>query len=329
MFKLSQVKQQQGKSDETVLREFASYLAEKGIDRITPLISPATEITYPKIHSFAHSRGLDERELLEASVRAGFLRRKVYDRVVRCPKCGSIRSVVRLHCPHCGSHNIEPARIITHVLCGYTGIEPEFKKEDEEVLVCPSCGRELSEGDYEVIGDVFACLDCSSRFPTPDVKFECKNCGTVFDIHEIDYTPVYEYEVVREALSEVSKQMALETARGVLRKHGYRMVEPPVMVGDSGITHTFDIVGIKRDKKVAISHYDSSTGESLQRHILDLLGRTADLSGVEVIDLVRKEDEEVVRALRAGGASKNVIAYGDVKELEERLRERLRRLEPS
>lgn len=329
MFKLSQAEQRREKSEEAVLEEFASYLAERGIDKITPLVSPATEITYPKIHSFAQSRGLDERELLEASVKAGLLRRRVYDRVVRCPKCGSIRSVVRLHCPHCGSHNVEPARILTHVLCGYTGIEPEFKKEDGEVLVCPSCGRELGEGDCEVIGDVFSCLDCSSRFPMPDVKFECKSCGSVFGIHEIDYTPVYEYEVVKEALSEVSKRMALDVAKGVLRKHGFRLVEPPVIVGDSGITHTFDIVGVKKDKKVAISHYDSSSGESLQRRILDLLGRATDLSGVEVLDLVKNDDEETARALRAGRTSKNVLTYGDVKELEERLADRLKKLEGS
>ena len=90
-------------------------------------------------------------------VSIGLLEAEEYERVLRCPKCGSFRIRTRLLCPYCNSFKVTPTRLIQHTLCGYSGPEAEFVKEKEKI--CPSCGAKLEkEGvDYVIFGRIFYC----------------------------------------------------------------------------------------------------------------------------------------------------------------------------
>ncbi|RLE66073.1 MAG: hypothetical protein DRJ38_02675 [Thermoprotei archaeon] len=310
----------------TILDDFILYILQNRIDKIEPVISPATGPIYPKIQPFLSKYRIDAMKLLRKAAKMGLLKRETYDRVITCPKCGSLKLIARLHCPRCESRNIESARILVHGLCGYAGIELDFKKEGEEELVCPNCGHPIGE-DYQIIGELFSCLDCGHRFPVPDVKFECSECKENFEAQKARYTPVYFYEVIPEKLVTFAKRVALRNVREILIEHGYKLEEPPIIAGISGITHQFDMVGLKGDNKVAISHYDSSTGENLQSHILNILGKSTDIRDAKIIDLISANAS--TNGLRLFSTSKNqsIIIYKNLEELREKFREKIKKLE--
>ncbi len=309
------------------LDDFVLFILQNGVSRIEPVISPATGPIYPEIQPFVSKYRIDAVELLEKATNMGLLRKEIYDRVITCPKCGSLKLIARLHCPRCGSKNIESARILVHELCGYAGIELDFRKEDDN-LICPNCNRPVNQ-DYQVIGELFSCLDCGHRFPMPDVKFECVECGEKFEAQKAKYTPVYVYEVIPEKLGVFAKRVALRNVRDVLVEYGYKLEEPPIIAGISGITHRFDLVGHKGDNKVAISHYDSSSGESLQSHILNLLGKSTDIKDAKIIDLLSADVKASLNGLRVFSSSGNqsIIVYKDLDELKEKFRQEIRKLE--
>ncbi len=308
----------------TILDDFILFILQNKIDKIEPIVSPATGPIYPKIQPFLSKYRIDAIKLLEKAAKMGLLKREVYDKVITCPKCGSLRLIARLHCPRCGSKNIESARILVHELCGYAGIELDFKKEEE--LVCPNCGRPIDE-DYQVLGELFSCLDCGHRFPVPDVKFECAECKEGFEAQKARYAPIYSYEIIPEKLGVIAKRVALRNVKEILVEHGYKLEEPPVITGISGITHRFDIIGHKGDNKVAISHFDAFSGENLQSHILNVLGKSTDIRDAKIIDLISADASTDGLRLFSTGENQSIIVYKTLEELREKFREEIKKLE--
>jgi len=308
------------------MEEFILFILQNRIDIIEPAVSPATGILYPKIQPFASKYKLNPLKLLEKAEKMGFLEKEVFDKVIFCPKCGSLRYIARLHCTRCGSKNIKSSRIIVHELCGYAGVELEFKKEDDQ-LICPNCGQPIGE-NYQIIGELFTCLDCSHRFPVPDVKFECMDCGNVFNSQESRYMPVHKYKVLPEKVELFVKKVALRNIKDILLRSGYRLLEPPIIAGVSGINHQFDIVGLKNDSKVAISYYDPSTDENIQSHILNLLGKSTDVKDAVIIDLVRADVGISLNGLKlfGGMGNQHIILYESIEELREKLKDKISEL---
>jgi len=308
----------------TILDDLILFILQNKIDKIEPVISPATGPIYPKIQPFLSKYKIDSTNLLERAAKMGLLKRGIYDKVITCPKCNSLRLIARLHCPRCGSKNIEPARILVHSLCGYAGIELDFKKEEE--LVCPNCGRPIDE-DYQVIGELFSCLNCGQRFPVPDVKFECAECKEGFEAQKAKYAPIYSYEIIPEKLEIIAKRVALRNVKEILIEHGYKLEEPPVITGISGITHRFDMIGFKGGNRIAISHFDSSSGENIQSHILNVLGKSTDIRDAKIIDLISANASTDGLRLFSTGENQSIIVYRSIEELREKFREEIRKLE--
>ncbi len=163
--------------------------------------------------------GPPEENPLLYLVSIGLLEAEEYDRVLRCPKCGSFRIRTRLVCPYCNSFKVTPTRLIQHTLCGYSGPEAEFVKEKEKI--CPSCGAKLEkEGvDYVIFGRIFYCASCKRIFKTPKIMLTCENKETLvhepgftFDPIDADYVSLKRYKITEKGIEMIeSGELIMES----------------------------------------------------------------------------------------------------------------------
>jgi len=207
---------------------------------VKPRIGLETGIRYPPFEDLPNWRSV-----IEKLIKLKLVDRSVADRLVHCPRCGSIHVSSRLLCPWCKSFNIEPTYIIQHTLCGYIDTESKFRDPNTGQLICPKCKRPLrKEGlDYVVIGKVFECLNCKRKSNKPMIVFYCRNCSHQFDYLNTVYEPVYEYSLTPLGQKVVTsgalhKQDIIEA----LEELGLQVEAPGKEKGRSGIDHTFDIL---------------------------------------------------------------------------------------
>ncbi len=207
---------------------------------VRPKIGLETGIRYPPFEDLHNWRSV-----IEKLIKYKLVDRNVADRLIHCPRCGSIHVSSRLLCPWCKSYNIEPTYIIQHTLCGYIDTESKFRDPNTGQLVCPKCRRPLrKEGlDYVVIGKVFECLNCKRKSNKPLIVFYCRNCSHQFDYLNTVYEPVYEYTLTPLGQKLVTsgalhKQDIIEA----LKELGLTVESPGKERGRSGIDHVFDII---------------------------------------------------------------------------------------
>jgi len=207
---------------------------------VRPKIGLETGIRYPPFEDLPNWRST-----IEKLIRYKLVDKSIVDRLIHCPRCGSIHVSSRLLCPWCKSFNIEPTYIIQHTLCGYIDTESKFRDPNTGQLVCPKCKRPLrKEGlDYVVIGKVFECLNCKRKSNKPLIVFYCRNCGHQFDYLNTSYEPVYEFTLTplgQRLLTsgELHKQDIIEA----LKELGLMVESPGKERGRSGIEHVFDII---------------------------------------------------------------------------------------
>jgi hypothetical protein len=207
---------------------------------VRPKIGLETGIRYPPFEDLPNWRSV-----IEKLIKYKLVDRNVADRLIHCPRCGSIHVSSRLLCPWCKSYNIEPTYIIQHTLCGYIDTESKFRDPNTGQLVCPKCRRPLrKEGlDYVVIGKVFECLNCKRKSNKPLIVFYCRNCSHQFDYLNTVYEPVYEYTLTPLGQKLVTsgalhKQDIIEA----LKELGLTVESPGKERGRSGIDHVFDII---------------------------------------------------------------------------------------
>ncbi len=180
---------------------------------------------------------LEEAEALE---KLALATRRVVDRMLRCPKCDYGVLQPKLQCPNCGSTDIEKVRIIQHVICGYIDLEINFRRG--EGLVCPHCGVALaSENDYRVLGTLYYCHNCHTRFHEPDVILVCRRCGARFKPTEAPYKPIYGLVLTEKGKRLLAQAHDLRVAV----YHALRGLQRPFacnakLAGSTGILYTVD-----------------------------------------------------------------------------------------
>ena len=188
--------------------------------------------------------------------------RKVIDRVLRCPKCDNRNLEVKLLCPNCGSTNIERVRIIQHRICGYIDLEINFRRDNQ--MICPHCHSPiLSENDYRVLGTLYYCYNCRTRFHEPDVMLICSRCGTRFRPAEGAYKPVYGLVLTEKARRLIHDAHDFRVALyKLLEERGVRYVCGANLTGSSGVVYEIDFyipsvkLGIDIEPKIT-SHNDA------------------------------------------------------------------------
>lgn len=310
-------------------------LIERGIRELKPT-PRAGGIQYEGVEDLYERYGVEKlHSLLEALADKGFLLVKEYDRVILCPKCGSVNIHSKYTCPRCHSMRVDRMELIEHPFCGYIGDKGSFITDFE--LICPNCKTELgpaegkppgdgSRQDYRIIGSSFECRKCGYRFERPQVVHTCDPCGALFNYRTARYETLYSYEIpgqVAEALGLVPELMSiLQSIESALEEHGYIIERNGRLIGVSGGEHTFNLVAKKSGRRIVVDI--SRKGE--QRDMVSLLGKKMDVRPTSTV-LIDMSGSNEISAL--GKVYEIAVFDGKDLELKRRFSDHLHTIENS
>ncbi len=222
------------------------------IETLEPVYNPEVGYTYPVVENIVGDSSQVE-PFINKLHEAGILEKELYDKILFCPQCSSVKVAVRYCCPFCKSFNIQKSSLIEHVKCGYMDIEETFY--DGNKYVCPKCNEEMKKMDidYRKAGIWCTCRECKKSFDGPIPMNFCRNCGETSTFEEIIIKDVYAYTLKGDITAESSVNLFLVSAlREFLLNEKLNVETPGLLKGKSGANHSFDIVAYKTDKSRAI-----------------------------------------------------------------------------
>ena len=96
------------------VQAFLNRLIGSEISEIEPSYDPKIGYHYPFIEQIVgdHKKTMT---FLNRLYEAGIVERRLYDKIIYCPKCGSANISVRYCCPYCKSFNVHKSSLIEHV----------------------------------------------------------------------------------------------------------------------------------------------------------------------------------------------------------------------
>jgi len=213
---------------------------------------------------------------------AEMLERRLYDKIIFCPRCGSPNMSVRYCCPYCKSFDIQKSSLIEHVKCGYMDVEEKFQKGDK--LICPKCHEELKKPDvdFRKAGIWCTCKECGKNFDIPVVSDFCRDCHESSQFEDIMIKDVYAYSLKEQVREEAASGWVLITPiREFLVEEKFDVESPAFLKGKSGANHVFDIVAIKGQAKRKITVIDLATSNEnvvSEQPVIALFAKIFDVS---------------------------------------------------
>jgi len=270
--KIDRVELYKDRNTQLLLSKFVSG----EVSDLEPVYDPKLGYRYPAVETIVGSTSSSEA-FLDRLHEAGMLERRLYDKTIHCPKCGSASVSVHYCCPYCKSFNIQKSALIEHVKCGYMDVEENFHKANK--LVCPKCHEELRklDVDHRRAGIWCNCKDCGKSFDIPVTANFCRDCHGNSTFEDVVIKDVYAYSLKAEAKEEAALGWILiAPIREFLTENGFKVESPAFLKGKSGANHMFDIVA-----------YDGESGK--KRTVMDLATSTDDqVSEQPVIALFAK-----------------------------------------
>jgi hypothetical protein len=222
------------------------------IEKLDPVYASDVGYRYPAVESIVGDAS-QVGPFLNKLFEAGVLEKRLYDKIIFCPKCSSANVSTRYCCPFCKSFDIKKSALVEHVKCGYMDIEDKFCEGDK--CVCPKCNEELRkiDVDYRKAGVWCTCKNCEKSFDVPVPTHFCRDCGVTSTFEEVIIKDVYSYTLKENVTAGSSLNLFLVTAiREFLIKERLNVESPGLLKGKSGANHSFDIVAYKVDKSQAI-----------------------------------------------------------------------------
>jgi transposase-like protein len=243
---------------------FLSKFLSDEITELEPVYDSKIGYRYPIVEAIVGGAS-DAEEFLNKLHEAGILERRLYDKLVYCPTCGSPNISVHYCCPYCKSFNIQKSALIEHVKCGYMDVEGNFRKGNK--LVCPKCHEELKKPDvdYRRAGIWCACKDCDKNFDIPTTAHFCRDCHANSSFEDAVIKGVYSYSLKEEVREEAAVGwVVIAPIRKLLQENGFEVESPAFLKGKSGANHMFDMAAYKGDKtrKVTVIDLASSSTEN-------------------------------------------------------------------
>ncbi|MBS7620752.1 hypothetical protein KEJ32_01295 [Candidatus Bathyarchaeota archaeon] len=259
------------------------------VKALTPLFDLKKVLVYPEVEEIIGDSDSAE-EFLSKLHECGILKRELYDRIVCCPKCGSVNVSNLYSCPFCGSFDIDRSSLIEHIKCGYMDVEEKFRSKDG--LVCPKCGRELAEMDvdYRRAGVWCTCNKCGKSFDIPVPRHFCRNCQTKFTFEDAKLKDAYIYSLNEDVVKTVAMDWAILAPIGkLLKDRGFKVEIPGFAEGRSGVRHMFDMIAYnngRKSYKVAVNISTSTDEKPVQEQaIIDMFAKAYD-SNIEKTILI-------------------------------------------
>jgi len=203
---------------------------------VEPTVSFDNGVEYPKVKEYFGS-ATEAREALSALVEAGLLTPETVDNIMVCPHCRTHKLMVKALCPACGSSRLSRGAMIEHSSCGHMDFEEKFKGEFG--MICPRCGKPVSEGDYRVLSALYRCLECKRVFSDPKREYTCAN-GHRLGEGSLVFEEVRAYKLSPEKRALLEHVMLdLEELFKSLREEGLTVESNVVIAGRSGVAHDF------------------------------------------------------------------------------------------
>jgi transcription elongation factor Elf1 len=251
------------------------------ISELEPIYDPKLGYRYPIVEALTGDASSAEG-YLNKLYDAGMLERKLYDRIIFCPKCNSPNVSIHYTCPYCGFFNIQKSALVEHIKCGYMDVEDNFKKGNK--LLCPKCREELKKADvdYRKAGIWCTCKECGKSFDIPVPKHFCRNCHATFTFEEAIIRDVYSYNLKEEVKTEASSGLVfVAPVRDFLQEKGFEVESPAFLKGKSGANHQFDIAAYEGEmtRKVTVIDFATSTeGIVPEQPVIALFAKIYDVS---------------------------------------------------
>jgi transcription elongation factor Elf1 len=250
------------------------------ISELEPVYDPQVGYRYPIVEEIIGDQ-LKVLSFLDRLYGAGILERKLYDKVIQCPKCGSANISVRYCCPYCKSFDIQKSSLIEHVKCGYMDVQETFLKGTK--MVCPKCNEELKkvDVDFRKAGIWCTCKECGKSFDIPISAHFCRNCHENFTFEDATIQDVYSYSLNEEVRGEAPLAWILiAPVQELLMEEGFHVESPAFVKGKSGANHRFDIVASKgtAGKLMVIDLASSVEGEVSEQPVIALFAKIFDVS---------------------------------------------------
>jgi len=262
---------------------FLNKFLSDEITELEPVYNLKLGYHYPTVEEIVGDT-LSAKAFLDMLYEAGILERKLYDKIIHCPKCDSANISIHHCCPYCKSFNIQRSALIEHVKCGYMDVEENFQKGER--LVCPKCREELRklDVDYRKAGMWCSCKDCSKSFDIPVAAHFCRDCHTNFTFEEAFIKDVYSYSLKEEVKEEAAiGWIVIAPIRDFLIESGFEVESPAFIKGKSGANHMFDIAAYKGKgeaaRKVTVIDLAASPEDAVpEQPVIALFAKIYDVS---------------------------------------------------
>ncbi|MEM3464160.1 MAG: hypothetical protein QXL91_04780 [Candidatus Bathyarchaeia archaeon] len=260
---------------------FLSKFLSGEISELKPTFDPKFGYKYVEIEAILGDSSKVE-DFLDRLYEAKVIERKLYDKILYCPSCGSQNVSTHYCCPYCKSFNIQKGSLVEHVKCGYMDVEENFRKGGK--LVCPKCREELKkpEVDYRKAGIWCTCKDCGKSFDIPITRHFCRECQADFTFEDVEIRDVYAYTLNEEVRSEITAGwIFVAPIKEFLVESGFEVEAPAFLKGKSGANHMFDIAAYRKEitKKVTVMDVATATEDVVsEQPVIALFAKIYDVA---------------------------------------------------
>jgi transcription elongation factor Elf1 len=306
---------------------FLSKFLSGEIAELKPTFDPKVGYRYVEVEAILGDASKVE-DFLNRLYEAKVIEKKLYDKILYCPSCGSQNISTHYCCPYCKSFNIQKGSLIEHVKCGYMDVEENFRKGGK--LVCPKCREELKKPDvdYRKAGIWCTCKDCGKSFDIPVTRHFCRECQTDFTFEDVEIRDVYAYTLNEEVKGEITAGwIFVAPIKEFLVESGFKVEAPAFLKGKSGANHMFDIAAYRKEitKKVTVMDVATATEDivseqpviALFAKIYDVVPDSAFLIAIPKLNDNAKKMAELYNI--------KVIEAKDSKEVMKALKEKMAR----
>jgi hypothetical protein len=265
-------------SDSYLIQALLSQFLSGAIKTLEPTFDRETGYHYPAAETIIGDAN-KVNLLLSKLTQEKILEAKLYDKIIYCPKCGSVAISFRYCCPFCKSFNIKKSSLIEHVRCGYMDLEDNFRKTG--TLTCPKCHEEMHklDADYRKAGIWCACNDCGKSFDIPVPEHYCTICHAVSNFEQAVIRDVYSFTLSASAKEKMSSNITLVTPiRELLVKQGYKVETPAELAGKSGAKHSFNLAAFTHGRVIVVDFAMSAEGLVSEQPVIALFAKIFDVS---------------------------------------------------
>ncbi|MBS7607649.1 MAG: hypothetical protein QXQ08_00070 [Candidatus Bathyarchaeia archaeon] len=295
------------------------------ISELKPTFDAKVGYRYPEVEAVLGGTS-DVEEFLEKLYLAGILERRLYDKIIYCPNCGSQNVSTHYCCPYCKSFNIRKGSLIEHVKCGYMDVEENFRKGEK--LVCPKCREELKkpDADYRRAGIWCTCQECGKSFDIPVPRHFCRDCQSEFTFEDVEIKDVYAYTLNENVKGEITAGwIFVAPIREFLMENGFEVEAPAFIKGKSGANHMFDIAAYKEGKTGKVTVLDvaiATENAVMEQPVIALFAKMYDVSPEHAFLVAIPKLSENAKKM-AELYNIKVIEAKDAKEVMKSLKEKI------